>query len=827
MRSRIKKWLLCAGVALVATSCIVDEYEINPSTGEPGTVRFTLAVPGHSTPKPSTRALTEPQEKAIDNVYVLAFYASGDYSGKLAYLKEGEPVTGSSTTFEIELPMGSYDLMVVGNAETEVKGAGLIPRSTTKANAIGALTFTKTGKWDYTKPIPVWGYTLSSVTVSDTTPAAALDIDMHRMVARIDVELSKLAASGTETGEGNANFALTEVYLANYNTVGQIAPDLSNLAVGTDDINPGKEQAIAPSLPTGDGNPTGFKSGMNASSPWAPAQVYNSGDGLTASKVERVIYTFEAKNGGKTTHSTNPCLVIGGSYKGDVKTTYYRVDFITKGGTEQTPTYLDLLRNHRYEITINKVTGAGYDTPKEAFDARSFNMEADVMEWEEADMVESGFDGQYTLAISQNVYEFEAFGGSQPLSIRTDYPGGWKATIRNASGSVIWLTVPSQGTVGVNTIDISAPNYAGSTDRTAYVYITAGRITLKIEIIQKKTENKVYASPGVVGIKKSAFDWLTAQRAKVDKGANWIPRTAADWSEYTNIKGHPLTIKGSSTYAGTWVETNIANGGKTTEFTSAGYGGLETEPVYVVYFKWGSMIAMIGGGTSSTGGDPWSIDDVVWVNPGFTGTITASASGGYWGGFKPAPYDTADYNKSPGNNDYGTLDATLGHGDICDEITGGDWRIPTGHPFATTEIYMGANHTTGTTYPFGDYLSPYYMYHSWEKMRGTYKAVTYGRDALGSTTEVILGNDYSLAPHVSIGLSGAQTQAVTDHQDLFLPAAGQRRGVAGEQGINGYFWTSTFYESNNACALGLDKAHVNSSVNYNPEYGFAVRCVRP
>lgn len=776
MRSRIKKWLLCAGVALVATSCIVDEYEINPElSGEPGTVRFTLAVPGHSTPKPSTRALTEPQEKAIDNVYVLAFYASGDYSGKLAYLKAGEPVTGSSTTFEIELPMGSYDLMVVGNAESEVEGAGLVPRTTTKANAIAALTFSKTGKWDYTKPIPVWGYTLSSVTVSDTTPAAALDIDMHRMVARIDVELSTAAA-----GTNNANFALTEVYLANYNTVGQIAPNYTNTSVWDDDggvVNEGSGIALAPSLPEGEGNPTGKQTGMAASAPWAPAQVYNSADGLTAGKVERVIYTFEAENGGKTTHSTNPCLVIGGSYKGDVKTTYYRVDFITKGGTELAPTYdyLDLLRNHRYEITINKVTGAGYDTPKEAFDARSFNMEADVMEWEEADMVESGFDGQYTLAISQNVYEFEAGGGSQPLTIRTDYPGGWKATVydnENGTGTSArsWLTVtpPSKDMDGTFNVNIAA----GANDdaaRTAYIHITAGRITLKVTVTQEKyvIPEPNLAAPGVIGYRKSDGQ---------------------------------LTLKGSKEY-GSNVDIK--------QFAIDNFGGLEEETVYVAYFKFGSLVAIGSGGGNS---DPFDKDDIIAVPKtadNFPYTLVdyktyvdagGSTAQNKWDRIN----DAGDGVTLSDGQNVGT-DLTKGLGDPCaywfDGVYTNNWRLPLG----------GASDR------------PNSPVNGWN-------GGTFGTAKLNSSSSNHGSTWYAIgATGLGYGIPAGRRRS--PGWEWYLPAAGYRDdlsdGSVGSQGSHGCYWSSTATGGTDGYRLTFNSGTVYSSLNLNYANGFAVRCVRP
>ncbi len=384
------------------------------------------------------------------------------------------------------LPVGRYDLMLVAGAAAEVAGAGLTPKITTKESALAALKVAETGKWSR-NTIPMWGYT-DGVPVGDASPDVPLRIAMYRMLARVDVLLSKTGASGTGNGEGNDNFALTDVMLVNYNTVGRIAPDYTDPAVWSpkgDVANGGKGIAIAPSLPAS----AGKQSGMAASSPWAPAQWYTAADGVTANAFERGIYTFEAANGNAASHDTNPCVIVGGSYRGGA-TSWYRVDFIERGGTDAAPTYsyLDLLRNHSYRITIGKVTNPGYATPKEAFDSRGFNIEA---EWEDGNTIESGFDGQYTLAISQNRYDFGGAGGTQTLTVRTDYPGGWKAKVCDAEGNEIsspWVTLdPPSGTGEI--VNITAgPNPADADARTARIHVTAGRITLKVEVTQTAAE---------------------------------------------------------------------------------------------------------------------------------------------------------------------------------------------------------------------------------------------------------------------------------------------------------------------------------------------------
>jgi hypothetical protein len=664
MKNRIKRSILCIGVAIAATSCIKDPHEVD-SVGQPGVVRFTLNLPGRSTPHLASRALTEQQEEAVDNIYVLAFSTEGTDAGKLTYLKAGKPVSNDNTTFEIELPIGTYDFMVVGNAASNVLNAGFTLNSTTKAQAVDAMRdstlLADNHKWTRTT-IPMWGYTLEGVKIEEDTPtitaADPIKIDLHRMLARIDVKLSTLAASGTEGGTGNANFALTEVYLANYNTNGQIAPNYTDETVWKPKggvVNEGKGIAEKPSLPS----ELGTRTGMATSSPWAPAQKYDSADGLTASLLEKAIYTFEADNGSASTHSTNPCLVVGGSYDGGA-TSYYRVDFISRDDTETPPTYtyLDLLRNHRYTVTISSVSGPGYDTPKEAFDARSFNMEADVMEWEYGDVIEAGFDGQYTLAVSQNEYEYSFEGGSQSLTVRTDFPDGWEATVCDANGTPVavaanWITVPATGTTGSSTVNVVAPVYSDtSADRTLYIHITAGRMILKAKVTQKAPLSPlsgVLAPPGVIGY----------------------------------IRGtNTLTLKGSMEYS---ANSAIA------QYATDNFGGLSDKTVYMAYFKFGSLIALSSDSTDTDG--TLESDDII-TGPSEWNDYATLKANPTWAGIPV--YQAADY--TAGKTDvsaatyHNAANIALGKGDPCMYYFGNNgWKLPKGNPYnGYSETSLGA-----------------------------------------------------------------------------------------------------------------------------------------
>ncbi|MDR2890273.1 MAG: FimB/Mfa2 family fimbrial subunit [Alistipes sp.] len=274
----------------------------------------------------------------------------------------------------------------------------------------------------------------------------------------------------------------------------------------------------------------------------------------------------------------------------------------------------------------------------------------------------------------------------------------------------------------------------------------------------------VYAAPGVVGIKASDYEALKGGAKRLGDGT------------YT------LTIKGSSTYAAAlnsgheYIENTIA----------AEFGGLEKEPVYAVYFKWGSMVAMLG-----EPGDPWSADDAVWVNPEYrqdwnpiNSTYGSNNTGAVYFSWSATSGTDNDIYPDPTHR-------TRGIGDICREFDGGKWRTPGG---------KSGWHLADGSRPFSGNLADY------------------------KTTAVETGEGGNLA-------------FVSADKKIFLPAAGFRNvnGVVDVDGHgeSGRYWTSTSSAVNTADGGGGMGAYVltfESSVNNehalaNSNFGYNVRCV--
>jgi uncharacterized protein (TIGR02145 family) len=147
----------------------------------------------------------------------------------------------------------------------------------------------------------------------------------------------------------------------------------------------------------------------------------------------------------------------------------------------------------------------------------------------------------------------------------------------------------------------------------------------------------VHASPGVIGIRHDDLMKLRSGEYTVGDGS------------------YGLTLAGSSIYKGTDASTSA---------TDQKFGELETQPVYVVYFKWGSMVGMVG-----EEGDEFDSGDVVWVNEDFNRDYLFG-----YDAFTASTYLTIGED-SDYDFDFDIDNSRMkGHGDICAEF--GSWRTP-------------------------------------------------------------------------------------------------------------------------------------------------------
>ncbi|MCD8264673.1 MAG: DUF1566 domain-containing protein [Tannerellaceae bacterium] len=372
---------------------------------------------------------------------------------------------------------------------------GEIPENTSRSTIIETLTVTNSGKWDTDNVgmafhIPMWGI-VENITINNSTNlthASGSDIKLSRMIAKIDIHVGN---------EAQKNFKLKSIRLYNRNTSGRIIPDLSKWNAST-------ERVTDVSLPANPGKP---------SNPLTDYLDYS----LTTADIACLneIYTFEARKGVNTTDYTeNTCLVIGGEYTEDNTTWkkyFYRVDFANN--KDGSISYLDLLRNHRYDVIVNSVSGPGYEDEEEAFKAHPVHIETSIIDWVNAEMEDVWFDGQYYYSVSPLEVNFwvNELKDNQ-LKIRIDYPT-WSYTVTDSEtegNKVDWLKVTSHeenkkytGSLSGNYLVYDVTHNDSNTSRTAYIHITAGRFTMHVKIQQYAWYiDKIYISPtGIIPAK--------------------------------------------------------------------------------------------------------------------------------------------------------------------------------------------------------------------------------------------------------------------------------------------------------------------------------------
>lgn len=221
-------FLLSALLALMGfIGCVQEDFEpMPPQTGNG--VQFTLTVPDVDIPSVTSRTMagagTAKKEDEIKIVDVLVFDASKTPVVFLEWVR-GTGVTqdlannNSTVNFSAVLypTTESTCIVVVANRELDGIASEFKKGETTKVEAMEALLHTHTGKWTadgsttggYTR-IPMYGEKEIAKIAPSMNPITG--INMKRMLARIDIRNSA------------SNFTVEEVYLANYNTIGYIAP---------------------------------------------------------------------------------------------------------------------------------------------------------------------------------------------------------------------------------------------------------------------------------------------------------------------------------------------------------------------------------------------------------------------------------------------------------------------------------------------------------------------------------------------------------------------------------------------------------------------------
>jgi hypothetical protein len=489
----MKNWSLLWIIFLVACS---NEYPIEPEHPKPPVadeqeVSIKITFPGSEqakTKSPSTYAVTAEEENTVKRLDIFAFEGGNndDLSDDIFLYRvtvTEDKIKDSGTTQDGTTKEVVTSLRRLSQEQRFIFVANLPPLNltleegvTTQQEIVDQLLFDG-NPWHsaqesnaYT-PIPMWGQIKKSTLINSSTSLNLETVYLIRSMAKIEVSYA----------EGIPGFKVKNIYVCNSSASGYIAPNKDQWG----------EKVITKTNPTTTprvGNPLGY------------AFASTSGN-----LMERTIYVPESDsliiNG---TDSIKPAfLVIEADYKGAAN--FYRIDFA------KDRVYHPLLRNHRYQIHI---MGAkeGYKSLKEAMEAPMSDFNFSLTLDENQNINEVIYLGdQYMLGIevSELLFDWDMIRigkpfatdakAHYPLHVYTTYPGGWTASLLNAS---TWVNLEGK-TSGVTnkvdsiTINIGAENRTG-VERNDTLIIQAGMLIKKVAIRQSGGANSrmIFFEPG-------------------------------------------------------------------------------------------------------------------------------------------------------------------------------------------------------------------------------------------------------------------------------------------------------------------------------------------
>lgn len=518
--------------ALLASCTEELSSEVIPGSGGgkagESEVTLKLQVPGAATG--NTRAITADVEKKVDDLYILAFKVDPDTRNEtFEYYVAAKRLTGGDgngqSTWTASLKVKEYKqtFVMVANAQN----------TNSKVNEqIGNLVKEGNSKVGLEKMEVLEGLaeTLSPNEIENGFDAAnhaltmygqtepvkigldkttTLTVALHRIVARVQVRFGGNAAVA-------AKFSAQEVYLYNFNNRARVIPAFLQETTDTDYEQTATIPDGAELYPkTQDGTET--------------VPTYT----VTNNAVENTIYMFEAAQPQAMTdaekHLKRPCLIVKGVYEG--KSCYYRVDF-AKHPAKGDVTYMDIVRNHSYNITVTNVSGRGSDTAHEALKSKTANITASVIEWNDNTVGNIEFEGDRVLGIATKEYELMKAGGVRLQQVRATANLEWTAKLYdvNADGTANtnsqpdWInftdkggtaqgggkSVMQQGTNALQDVYFKVDMNNALPERKAIMRFTAGTLSVDALVVQNWKEIPVYLNVSSTSMEANGIEFMQA-----------------------------------------------------------------------------------------------------------------------------------------------------------------------------------------------------------------------------------------------------------------------------------------------------------------------------
>lgn len=465
MKKSVIRFLFLILLSGIFCTCQDDSDSKEELTGknEDLYLTLTLRVPGINS---TLKGLGDIEENHIETVDVIAFVEDNGVE-KYIYHTHATDINNSGGSVNekeframlVKSPGNKPQrIVILANLREEIDNVkNNFLTTMTKEEILKEITFFSSDVWNTTspddfRPLPMWGESESTFVLTDNTTSDDIGkIYMIRSIARVDVGI-KINANGDPEGLGDL-FKISDIKLYNTNSSGTAAPHMANY----DNQN---KKVTAPSLPE-----------SVTPNPVLGHELTPPGDGLM-----RSIYISEADNIQVGAHEDITCLVIGGYYNYATNKSWYRIDFLDKSVNDGT--LLNILRNHRYRVNITSVDGPGYDDEDTAFRSKSVNMNTEIVAWDEGDLNEIVFDGQYQLSVNTSEIRVPKEGFAKPLRIFTDY-ASWIIIDKPS-----WVTLTEDNGIGGVMKEVGVGAQPSDVERTGEMYIKAGRLKKKITIVQ-------------------------------------------------------------------------------------------------------------------------------------------------------------------------------------------------------------------------------------------------------------------------------------------------------------------------------------------------------
>ncbi len=472
-----------AAAVLLLPGCMDDRQPngpVDPDGPKSGDVAVTLRLrtPDGFAP-PSTRAISYDQEVALGDVRVLVFNASNRLEAIVPVSEITQPSkeSGRLGAITLELSPASYSrkLVVLTNLNglddvdpvpdgdddwdngVDRRLATLLENTATLPEVIAGLKSVKVVGYLWDDPnaasntIPMWGETTVRALAADSDPVEITGeaVTLMRAVARIDVGVG--VPHGGDHGEWTWDgkkidgltripFELKSVHVIRSSGEWAVIPDpaaiVGNTAVAPTVLNSGDPGFVAPGA-TADAitNRLVYGGTQHEEPVVTPSQDDNG------SYITRTIYIPEADvtsypgGVGSKNYVSRPAIVVGGwwaedgDFTGfdDDDTTYYRIDFKRKNGSDDSELF-DVLRNYLYQFNILNVSGPGKPTVDEAYESEAMEMTVDVLDWNDSDN-DVEWIGQQFFSFGRRPVLFDAGAQTHTVNFTTNIDSGFTMSL--------------------------------------------------------------------------------------------------------------------------------------------------------------------------------------------------------------------------------------------------------------------------------------------------------------------------------------------------------------------------------------------------------------